>query len=75
MSAITGVYRPTSRVFSDWAHDWLRIINRWSRSDCRSHLAGQLILIMKKHGVAEAKEFRNYLLWLGCYPTVLRSER
>ena len=68
MSAITGIYRPAHRLYGQWAVNWLH-----SHYDRKRHvLAQQLVLIRREHGSQEAREYRNYLLWLGCYPVRIR---
>ena len=72
MSAITGMYRPARKVYGQWAIDWMyHGKTRWSSP--RHHLAIQLTGIRKEHGTKEAREFRNYLLWIGVYPSRQRK--
>ena len=66
MSAITGRWVSPNKGISQWAVDWM-YTDRWTSP--RKCLAQQLQYIKKNHGRYEAKEFRNYLLWIGVYPT------
>lgn len=70
MSAITGLYSPPNTGIRDWAISWLRS-DAWTSK--RLYLAEQLRYIRKHHGVKHAKEFRNYLLWLGVYPSKIKN--
>ena len=67
MAAITGNYCPAKAKYGAWAIDWMHIGHRWSTP--RHHLAIQLTGIRKESGNEAAVEFRNYLLWLGVYPS------
>ena len=64
--AITGLYRPPNKGIGQWTIDWLHCAARWTSP--RYYLSQQLRYIRDAHGAREAKEFRNYLLWLGVYP-------
>ncbi len=64
--AIRGRYAPARPEYRGWAADWLHGPDRWSSP--RVLLAHQLRVIRRLDGSAEAREFRNYLLWLGLYP-------
>jgi hypothetical protein len=66
MAAITGHYAPARREYQTWYVDWLHGADRWTSP--RFHLATQLRRIRQLDGRHEAKEFRNYLLWLNVYP-------
>lgn len=67
MAAITGNYRPPNKGIGQWTVDWLNNgLTRWKSP--RVHLANQLKYIRKAHGRHEAKEFGDYLQWLGVYP-------
>jgi hypothetical protein len=67
--AIIGRYAPKDKLFSTWAATWI------SRPGTRWLLSQQLYDIRQRFGPAEALEYRNYLLWLGCYPgRPLKSE-
>ena len=62
MSAIIGRYKPATKQIGDIASGTIhRNINREDLALC-------LRRIHKDYGVVEAREFRNYLLWLGTYP-------
>jgi hypothetical protein len=67
MAAITGCWTPPNKGINGWAIDWLHGSHRWSSP--RKHLATQIRYIKLNHGRTAASEFRNYLLWLGSYPT------
>ena len=71
MSAIFGRYAPARKHYHSWAADWIYASDRWSSP--RHHLANQLRRIKAEEGRHEAREFRNYLLWLGVYPVRLRK--
>lgn len=66
MSAITGQYKAPNKGIGAWAIDWLHGSHRWSSP--RIHLANQLRYIRKAHGTHEAREFSDYLTWIGVYP-------
>lgn len=66
MTAITGRWTSPNKGIQGWAIDWL---HGQRCSSPRIHLANQLRYIRRAHGVQAAIDFRNYLLWLGCYPT------
>lgn len=67
MAAITGRWTPPSQSVNGLMFDWMQGLH--NRSNARRHLAKQLRNIKRKHGRTAASEFRNYLLWLGSYPT------
>lgn len=65
MHAITGNYTPPNKGIAAWSIDWL---HGFLGTSPRYHLAQQLRYIHRAHGAHEAKEFRDYLLWIGVYP-------
>lgn len=68
-SAIVGLWSPPSKLVSKWMDGWRR--TNPSSEHWRSHralLARELIGIRILHGRHHAREFRDYLLWLGFYP-------
>ena len=65
MLSITGNYTPPSDGIKRWAVDWMYGFRGTSP---RKWLAEQLSYIRKFHGTVAAKEYRNYILWLGSYP-------
>jgi hypothetical protein len=69
MSSITGIYRCPDKTIDNWVINWMY---RPADRDC---LADQLRQIRQRLGRREAKEFRNYLLWIGCYPKCGLSDR
>ena len=73
MTAITGVYRAPSQTQRDWAGHWLHRWSGWETSDQRHMLVLQLLRLRRWYGMADASEFRNYLLWLGVYPSRIRG--
>ncbi len=64
MSAITGRYTPCHKLIDNMLLLWIRNRNR-----PRSLLSEQLREIRKRFSTNEAREFRNYLLWVGVYPS------
>lgn len=78
MAAIAGWYAPPTKEISDWPSEWLRRFhhefNSGLNSEHRKHLASQLQYLIDEYGHHDAREFRNYLLWLGCYPTKRKTE-
>lgn len=74
MPAITGDYRPADKVLRHWASKWIHPPLAWSGVE-RSVLWMQLRHIHRWLGPHEAREYRNYLLWLGVYPSRVRSHQ
>ena len=74
MSAIRGLYAPKRRAYRSWIDRWhvLGRPGRVSTPEDRDLLASQLRVIRNEDGNHEAREFRNYLLWIGIYPVRLR---
>ena len=66
----TIAYVPARPVYRAWIVDWMHD-GRWSSP--RIWLAYQLRRIRAEVSTGEARRFRDYLLWLGCYPVRVRS--
>jgi len=62
MSASFGRYAPRRRMYGEWASRSI-----W-HPVTRETVAACLLIIRRQDGAHEAREFRNYLLWLGTYP-------
>lgn len=62
MSAITGNYVAPSKIIGEWASRSIRY------NPGRNRTAEYLKIIRLSYGNNAAREFRNYLLWLGTYP-------
>ena len=60
-------YTPARNVYSAWLADWLNNgPERWSSA--RYHLSHQLRVIRQFDGNGEARRYRDWLIWVGCYP-------
>ena len=64
--AITGNWSPPNKGIQSWAVDWMHGFRGSSPRYC---LAQQMRYIRRAHGAHHSREFRNYLLWLGVYPS------
>jgi len=71
MAAIKGNWIAPNSGVASWGVDWLHGPTRWSSP--RKHLTEQLRYLRTNRGNHEAREFRNYLLWLGVYPVKKQS--
>jgi hypothetical protein len=69
MTAIVGCYIPPTKHCADLTFWWLYCSHWLSHEGRRRKLAQELSFIRSGHGRHEAREFRNYLLWLGVYPS------
>lgn len=73
MNAITGNYKAPNKGIDNWVLDWIYRSQYWTSP--RKFLAEQLRYIRKNHSRYEAKEFSDYLLWIGVYPIKRRNYR
>ena len=64
MSASFGRYAPKDKRYGDWA---FRTIHH--KADRRG-IAEKVCFIRRNSGSQEAREFLNYLHWLGTYPVI-----
>lgn len=64
MSASSGRYAPAEKRFGDWA---FRTIHHGAT---RESVAEQAKIIRTRHGNREARDYLDYLLWLGTYPVI-----